>query len=151
MIEKLLAAGVDPNAANQGGETALMTAARTGNVDAVKVLLDRKADVNAKENVHGQTALMWAVIENHVPVVKLLLARGAEIDAKTTARTPKGEYVPARAGGASGNGIIRQRALPTAEGGITPLLFAIRDGNLELTRLLLDSGADINLTSANQT
>src|SRR5262249_21321104 len=44
-----------------------------------------------------------------------------------------------------------QRALPTAEGGMTPLLFAVRDANLELTRLLLDSKADLELASANGT
>ena len=64
---------------------------------------------------------------------------------------PKGEFVPARAGGASGTGIIRQRALPTANGGMTPLLFAVRDGNAAMTRLLLDLGADINQSSGNQT
>ncbi len=151
MIEKLLAAGVDPNFANPGGETVLMNASRTGRVDAIKLLLDRGAKVNAKESERGQTALMWAVLENHADAVKLLLARGADINAKTTARTIKGEYTPARAGGAAGNGIIRQRALPTAEGGMTALLFAVRDGNMPMTRLLLDSGADIQLASANDT
>jgi len=151
MIEKLLAAGVDPNFANPGGETVLMTASRTGKVDAIKLLLDRGANVNAKESERGQTALMWAVLENHPDAVKLLLARGADINAKTTARTIKGEYTPARPAAASGPGIIRQRALPTAEGGMTALLFAVRDGNMPMTRLLLDSGADINLASANDT
>jgi hypothetical protein len=135
MIEKLLAAGVDPNFANPGGETVLMTASRTGNVDAIKILLARGANVNAKESERGQTALMWAVLENHADAVKLLLARGADINAKTTARTIKGEYTPARAGAASGNGIIRQRALPTAEGGMTALLFTVRAGNVPMTRL----------------
>jgi uncharacterized protein len=151
IIEKLLNAGVKANTATPAGETALMTVSRTGNLDAVKLLLDRGADVNAKESVRGQTALMWAVLEDHKDVVKLLLSRKADINAQTTTRIPPGEYVPARAGGASGNGIIRQRALPTADGGMTPLLFAIREANIEMTRLLLDSGADINLASANQT
>jgi ankyrin repeat protein len=151
IIEKLLAAGVDPNSANPGGETVLMTASRTGNVDAIKLLLARGANVNAKESERGQTALMWAVLENHADAVTLLLARGADINAKTTARTIKGEYTPARPAAASGPGIIRQRALPTAEGGMTALLFAVRDGNMPMTRLLLGSGADIQLASANDT
>src|SRR5580692_8405867 len=151
MIRRLLDAGADANSANPGGETALMTAARTGKVDAVTVLLDRGANVNAKDAVHAQTALMWAVIENHPDMVQLLLARGADINAHTTVTTPKGEYVPARAGGASGSGIIRQRALPTADGGMTPLLFAIRDGNTEMTRLLIARGADIQQSSGNKT
>ena len=60
------------------GETVLMTAARTGNLEAVKVLLDHGAYVNAKENYRGQTALMWAAAEHHAGVVKLLLDHGAD-------------------------------------------------------------------------
>jgi ankyrin len=151
MIQRLLEAGVDPNFANPGGETVLMTASRTGNLDAIFLLLAKGANVNAKESERGQTALMWAVLENHADVVKLLLARDADINAKTTAHTIKGEYTPARPAGAAGPGIIRQRALPTTEGGMTALLFAVRDGNMPMTRQLLDSGADIQLASANDT
>ena len=151
ILRKLLDAGADPNTATPGGETALMTAARTGNVDAVTLLLDRKANVNAKDTARAQTALMWAVTENHANVVKLLAARGADVNARTIVSIPKGEYVPARAGGASGPAIIRQRALPKADGGMSPLLFAVRDGNVEMTRLLLELGADIKQTSGNHT
>jgi uncharacterized protein len=151
IIRKLLDAGVDANSANPGGETALMTASRSGSAEAVKLLLDRGANANAKDAVHAQTALMWAVLENHPDVVKLLIAGGADVNAHTTVSLPKGEYVPARAGGASGNGIIRQRALPTADGGMTPLLFAIRDGNVEMMQLLLDHGADLAQGSGNHT
>jgi ankyrin repeat protein len=151
ILRALLGAGADPNSATPGGETALMTAARTGNADAVTLLLDRRADVNAKDPVRAQTALMWAVTENHPDIVKLLAARGASVNAQTTVTAPRGEYVAARAGGASGQGIIRQRALPTKDGGMTPLLFAVRDGNVAMTRLLLELGADINQTSGNKT
>jgi uncharacterized protein len=151
IVRKLLDAGVDPNTANAGGETALMTAAHTGKADAVALLLERGADVNAKDTAHAQTALMWAVLDNHTDIVKLLLDHGADINAHTSVTMPKGEYVPARAGGASGNGIIRQRALPTANGGMTPLLFAVRDANLDMTGLLLDRGADIRQSSGNHT
>jgi ankyrin len=151
MVEKLLDAGADVNTATPGRETSLMTAARTGRIDVAKLLLDRGANVNASDSVHGQTALMWAVLENHSDMVKLLLARGANINASTTITVPKGEYVPARAGGASGSGIIRQRALPTADGGMSPLLFGVRDGNFDMTRLLLDSGANLAQSSGNRT
>jgi|KBSSwiStaDraftv2_1062776.scaffolds.fasta_scaffold28839_2 ankyrin repeat protein len=151
ILRRLIDAGADPNSASPGGETALMTAARTGNTDAVTLLLDRRANVNAKDPVRSQTALMWAVTENHPDVVKLLVARGASVNAQTTVKTPRGEYVAARAGGASGQGIIRQRALPTNDGGMSPLLFAVRDGNVAMTRLLLELGADINQASGNHT
>ena len=151
ILRKLLDAGADANTATPGGETALMTASRSGNVDAVTLLLDRGAKVDAKDNARAQTALMWAVTENHPDIVKLLVARGADVKAHTTVAIPKGEYVQARAGGASGNGIIRQRALPKADGGMTPLLFAVRDGNVAMTRLLMELGADINQASGNHT
>jgi ankyrin repeat protein len=151
ILRALLDAGADPNTATPGGETVLMTAARTGIADAVALLLDRGASVNAKDSVHDQTALMWAVTENHPEVVARLLARGADVNAQTRVTPPRGEYVAARAGGASGAGIIRQRALPTAAGGMSPLLFAVRDGNVAMVRLLLDRGADINLASGNHT
>ena len=151
MLRRLLDAGADPDTATPGGETTLMTAARTGNVDTVTLLLDRKANVNAKDTARAQTALMWAVTENHPDIVKLLAAKGADVNARTIVSIPKGEYVAARAGGASGPGIIRQRALPKADGGMSPLLFAVRDGNTEMTRLLLELGADIKQTSGNHT
>ena len=151
ILRMLLDAGADPDTATPGGETALMTAARTGSIEAVRLLLDRGASVNAKDTVRSQTALMWAVIEKHLDIVKLLVARGADVNAQTHITTPKGEYVPARAGGASGAGIIRQRALPKADGGMTPLLFAVRDGNLDVTRLLLELGANLEQASGNHT
>ncbi|HEY6506560.1 MAG TPA: ankyrin repeat domain-containing protein, partial [Vicinamibacterales bacterium] len=151
ILRRLLDAGADPNTATPGGETALMTAARTGRIDTVSLLLERAANVNAKDTVRAQTALMWAVTEDHRDVVKLLVARGGDVNAATAVTRPKGEYVQARAGGASGAGIIRQRALPTSDGGMTPLLFAVRDGNVEMTRLLLELGADINKASGNHT
>jgi ankyrin repeat protein len=73
------------------------------------------------------------------------------VNAQTAITVPKGEYVPARAGGASGSGIIRQRALPKADGGMTPLLFAVRDGNTDMVRLLLELGANLEQTSGNHT
>jgi ankyrin repeat protein len=151
ILRRLLDAGADPNTATPGGETALMTAARTGSVEAVTLLLDRGAQVNGKDSVRAQTALMWAVTEKHSDVVKLLVARGADVNARTNVTIPKGEYVPARAGGASGTGIIRQRALPKADGGMTPLLFAVRDGNTAMTRLLLELGANLEQSSGNHT
>src|SRR5437764_515084 len=151
IVGALLDAGANANAATPGGETALMTAARAGSLDAVKLLLDRRAAVDAKTSPREQTALIWAVTENHPDIVKLLVARGADVNAHTAVLKPKGEYVPARAGFAAGTGLVRQRALPTPEGGMTPLLFAVRDGNVAMMRLLLELGADLEQASGNHT
>jgi uncharacterized protein len=81
MIAKLLKAGADPNELAPKGETPLMFAARNGNVDAIKVLLDAKANVNAKEKVRGTTALMWAAEQGHPAAVRMLAENGADVAA----------------------------------------------------------------------
>ena len=151
IIEKLLKAGADPNAANSGGETALMLAAKTGKLDAVKALVERGADMNAKENTHRQTALMWTVLEHHSDVTQFLLAHGADINAATDIFIPEGDAPPPRVAGASGAGVARQRARPTANGAMTALLFAAREGDREIADILLDHGADLHWSSANRT
>jgi ankyrin repeat protein len=155
MIDALLKAGADPNSANPGGETALMTASRTGKLDAVKLLVDRGAPVNAAEGTRGQTALMWAVVENHPDVVQLLLKSGADINARTKVVVPDGTTgKPEQTSGdigAHGPGLYRSRAVPTPSGAMTPLLYAARDGNLAMAKMLVEAGADVNLPAANGT
>src|SRR5580693_7630895 len=64
------------------GITPLMYAAEIGSVDAVRLLTDRGADVNA-QNAFGSTALMWSVSDP--AKVRLLLDHGAQVN--TTARS----------------------------------------------------------------
>ena len=143
IIEKLVAAGADPNATlDTSGDTALMLAARTGKIDAVKVLLDHRADVNAKETWGGTTALMWAVAERHADVVKLLIEHGADVNAKSN-------FVPSASGrGFEGTAPVaakpNQAIEEFASGLLTPLMIAARENDLASARLLADAGADIN-------
>jgi ankyrin repeat protein len=156
VIAALLDAGADAEGVAPIGETALMTAVRTGVVDAVALLLERGAEVDARDREFEQTALMLAVREAHPEVVALLLERGADVDARTRAGpTPK--FVPPCKGtgcGSEGVGINRG-GLPdrgrraAALGGMTPLLYAARDGRTEEARLLLAAGADVELAEAN--
>ncbi len=133
MIEVLLDAGADANAVLGEGETPLMTAARTGNAAAVRLLAVRGADVNATEAWRGQTALMWAAAENHEAVARLLIELGADVNVRST------HYeFPALVGG--NGGIIHDRA----EGGLTALMFAARQGSVETTERLLAAGANVN-------
>jgi hypothetical protein len=61
----------------------LITAARKSNVEAVKTLLAKGADANAKTE-YGATPLFFACDRGNVEIVKLLLAAGADIDARDT-------------------------------------------------------------------
>lgn len=82
LVTTLLEAGSDANAA-PAGEPVIMTASRTGIVEAVTALLTRGANVNATDTSKGQTPLMWAAAENHAPVVRVLLSKGADVRARS--------------------------------------------------------------------
>lgn len=49
-------------------------------IETVKLLLEKGADVNAR-NKWGKTALMYAADEGHTDIVKLLVEKGADVDA----------------------------------------------------------------------
>jgi ankyrin repeat protein len=59
--------------------TALINAAEEGDPGLVNMILDKGANVNAK-NRFGQTALMSAAEAGHLEVVKVLLAKGANVN-----------------------------------------------------------------------
>ena len=63
----------------------LMTAALSGRPDAVRLLLQRGARVDATEPYRGQTALMWAAAEGNTDAAAVLLEAGANVTAKSKA------------------------------------------------------------------
>ena len=154
VIRKLLDAGADPNAADAGGETALMTAMRSGNIDAVKALLQHGADVKAKDAVTQQTALMWAVRSNFPAAVEILLEYGAEINARTRIGKTPAARPPGAGGGSHGAGIVRsgwpeQGFQGETPGGMTPLLYAARDGRTDIARMLIAAKGDVQQADVN--
>jgi ankyrin repeat protein len=113
-------------------------------------LVDRGAVVDAKDPEFQQTALMVAVRENHPAVVKLLVERHADIKAVTrTGAAPPWILPNSVPGFGHGIGIVRG-GLPErgsrylVPGGLTPLLYAARDGRLESARILVAAGANVN-------
>src|SRR5688572_7116298 len=78
-LTAMLKAGADLNAAEpRGGMTPLMHAAVSGSLEAMTLLVDRGASVNAA-NSAGVTALMMSVTD--IDKVSLLLAKGADVNA----------------------------------------------------------------------
>ena len=154
LVGRLLEAGADVNTTDGTGDTILMAAVRAGSFDTAKLLVDRGAAVEAAEPQLGHTALMWAVRANDAATTKLLLDRGASIEARTRVGTRPAARPPGAGGGSHGVGIVRGGVPPQGEqqptpGGMTPLLFAARDGRVDAARVLVEAGADLNAADPN--
>jgi ankyrin repeat protein len=81
-----LAKTSDVNVKDQRESTPLMYAAAYGSIDAMKLLVEAGADVNAK-NTFDVTALMWCA--NDLAKVRLLVEKGANVNARSKqGRTP---------------------------------------------------------------
>jgi ankyrin repeat protein len=112
IVKVLLSHGVDTSS--------LHMAACTGDLTSVQRLIDRGADVNAKDEI-GWTPLFWAASMGRKEVVTLLIAKGA--DATVTAKT--------------------------ADGQNTALYQAVQAGNRDIAQLLIAHGADVNAVDVN--
>ena len=139
-IKLLLDQGADVNLTSGSYRyTALGAAAMEGSLETVRLLLDRGADVNLIAGRGYSTALGIAALKGHLETVRLLLDRGADVNL------------------AAGAGLLQSGDLKTVR------LFLILDqganfnygaglgaaaysGHLEIVRLLLGRGADINHT-----
>jgi ankyrin repeat protein len=113
-LMSLLNKGVDPNLHEDYGWTPLQWAAQEGNDRAVKSLIKAGAIVDALDN-QGFSALMLAIGEGHDSTVRLLIANGANVNQKCKAHK---------------NG--------------TPLHHACAWNRLEIAKILISYGADIN-------
>jgi ankyrin repeat protein len=129
----LLDAGADPDTRNPDGETPLMAVARTGNLEAAKLLLDAGADVNARELWGDQSAVMWAAAQSQPAMIGLLARHGADLDARGAIRQWARKI------------ITEPRPKDMNKGGFTPLLYAAREGCIACARVLIDNGADPDL------
>lgn len=76
-VRSLLDAGVKPDAPGRHGITALMVAAGEGHVEVARLLVERGADVNARERFFGQTVLAHATRAKKPELVRLLLETGS--------------------------------------------------------------------------
>jgi ankyrin repeat protein len=110
-----------------------MVLARTSNVEAAKLLLKKKANVNAVEKWHGQTALMWAAAQSQPEMVKLLVKYGADVNARSMVNNWQRQVT------------AEPRAQARPAGGLTPLLYAARQGCLECVKTLVAAKADVDM------
>lgn len=82
-VKRLLDEGLDVNTKFRYGTTAIFFACDAGQIDVVKVLLDKGADLTIKDTFYGMTPLALAVepprkkTPAHNEIAKLLIAKGA--------------------------------------------------------------------------
>jgi len=131
----------------------LIDAVENGDIDLVRQLLDRGADIDF-QGENGWTALMKASRNGNMEIVRLLLDRGADIDFQGT-RAPA---LPALIL-ASHNDykdivelLLDRGANPNIKNyyfGFTALIKATSNRNIQIVKLLLDHGADPNIPDEN--
>lgn len=121
VLRRLLSQGREVNA-DSGGETPLHVAARRCRREAVAILLDHGAEIDAR-NLHGKTAYAHSLRRGFSDIAELLAERGADV--ALTAADRLAVFV------------VRGR-LDAAEALLAKHGEAIRTGNPEEDRLLAD-------------
>ena len=145
MLEKLLNAGASPNLAADDGEFPLHLAARRGELEMVRLLVEADAILDAEHSVTGQSALAAARANNRADVAQFLLDNGAEdrlyppdeeaLDIVALDRGPELLEAAMRDG----------RDINAANtNGITAMHIAAADNKTEYVEALLALGADPN-------
>jgi ankyrin repeat protein len=151
-IKTLLDYGADVDARESlRGTTALMWAAEQEHPSAVGLLTEYGADVSARSNpaTLGRSAYLAPTVRQRTATVGI---EGAP--ARAGAGRGRGPADGSRGGrGADGAAAAAQdfdnqdffaARQNTNGGGLTPLVYAARQGDLESTRILIAAGADVN-------
>ena len=129
----------------QGQDQRLIEAVKAADVNAVRALLDQRADATVTE-ADGSSALHWAVQNDDVETAELLIRAGTYVNA--TNRYGVGPLQAACTNGSPrmvgvlvNAGANVNAALPAGE---TVLMTCARTGNVAVLKILIERGADVN-------
>ncbi|HKB47648.1 MAG TPA: ankyrin repeat domain-containing protein, partial [Ktedonobacterales bacterium] len=138
-VKLLLAAGADAKVKNSFDATPLMWGIT--NLEKVRLLVDAGADVNARSK-QGMTALLIAASNaGSIEIVRFLLAKGAEVNPRAeSGATPAATVDP-------NDPLEKRRRHSGGAGGYTPLITAASANDLEMARLFVEKGVDVNAAS----
>ncbi len=139
--------GSDVKAVDKGN-TLLHKAARSEGIAVVKFLVDKGADVRAKNGFNG-TPLHRAAQNQHVDaleIVKLLVSKGADIHAKNNDDYTPFYYAAGNPNVEITKFLVEKGAEINANGecGTTPLHEAARNSNVEVLKYLIEKGANVH-------
>ena len=142
-LKSMLKRGGDVDKRDGYGETALHIAVEEGHQKTVRLLLDSKADLNAKDTTFGKTPLLKAIEAEQTQIAMLLLDRRADVNlADKTGWTPlaraaeHGQLEVVQSLLAHGADVNARTA-----NGMTPLMHAFVRHHPEIVALLQEMGA----------
>jgi ankyrin repeat protein len=147
-VRALLRKGIDVNAAQADGATALNWASYHDDLKSADLLIRAGAKVNLANDL-GATPLWTASLNGSVPMVRRLLAAGANPNAALLA----GE-TPVMVASRSGSPLVVEQLIAKganvnarAARGQTALMWAVAQQHPEVVRVLLSHGADVHARS----
>jgi ankyrin repeat protein len=149
-VRSLLKTGVDVNASQGDGMTALHWAAMNGDGALTEMLLVAGANVRATTRIGGFTALHLAAQAGRDAAVPALVKAGAPLDARTGTGATALMLAAASGNAALVDALAAAGAaldLTETAHGQTALMFAAAGGRAEAVKALLARGAKVNLTS----
>ena len=140
-VSDLVRRGMSPDSADPKGNTLLQMSARTGDLPMVNALLGFRANPKLL-NALGESALMLAAVEGHTAVARRLIEAGSEVNASGWSAL---HYAAWRAHVDVCKLLLENGADIDARGpnGITPVMMAVRSGDLETVKLLVWEVADL--------
>jgi ankyrin repeat protein len=155
-VRKLIAEGVNVNAAQGDGMTALHWAAERGDSAMASLLLRAHANVKAVTRIGNYTPLHIAGKSGSGAVVRALLKAGSDPNVATTSGATALHFAAASGNVEAVNALLDKKADLNAresEWGQTPLIFAAAEDRADVIRTLLKRGADasIRTTAVNLT
>lgn len=144
LILVLTLCAVDGYPADLGED--LLAAVRKGDIAAVRALLDKGANVNAK-SPYGATPLFFAADRGHTEIAKVLIERGADVSIKDTFY---GASALTWAAMKERTEIIKLLLAKSPSGVEDVLEMGVEKGNVEMVKVALETGGmkPVALTAA---
>ncbi|XP_055679921.1 ankyrin repeat and KH domain-containing protein mask isoform X9 [Lutzomyia longipalpis] len=148
VVELLLNIGANKEHRNVSDYTPLSLAASGGYVNIIKLLLSHGAEINSRTGSKlGISPLMLAAMNGHTQAVKLLLDMGSDINAQIETNRNTALTLACFQGRHEVVNLLLERKANVehrAKTGLTPLMEAASGGYIDVGRVLLDKGADVN-------